>query len=437
LSDEAPVAEVLDLLDGAATLVRRSPTLDGSVPLRAARACTPLLAGNALGWQVALTPGLHARRSLGRWQLDPRGDPEALRRRHAAALPVALRRGLVREGSAWHRRLARGPFWVEHGAPWCWTGLLVRATGDAWLRLAPPANRRPLDHTCATTWIAPSADYVPLVLRLYPAYSRDLELHGELATLAAFSPGPTITEHPLRDVPALAHAHLEFFDAAYFDGKRIRSTFKYRAWTRTPAAPAADPTHCTLGAAGPVEWSIVGLGDRVDTPDGPDLPAPTAARITALEVRSALDFSVHFDGLHVTPRFAADALAARARAIEAAFDALGPAVQQRLADHRGALWYFTKYFTPHVAGEPHFFVKPCALLRTPPGVHTVLEGACTQTHDIMRGVVATDRLHALPAVFKLHAAGEFTVPRDLPLLHAIPTPADLLECPVRRSALTW
>lgn len=436
-AEPTPVAEVIDLLDGAATLVRRSPTLDGSVPLRAARACTPLLAGNHLGWQVALPSGWHARRRLGRWQLDPRGDPEALRRRLAAVLPIAVHRGLLREGSPWHRRLAAGPWWTESGALWIWTGLLVRATTDAWLRVAPPANRRPLDHVCATVWIPPSADPVPLVLRLAPTAARDLELHGELATLAAFAPHHTIAERPLVDAPALAHAHLEFFDAAYFDDKRTRSTFKYRNCTRRPAPPASDPRPCTLAAAGPPAWSVTALGDRVDTPDGPDLPAPTSARIAAVAVRNALDFTVHHDGLHVTQRFAEPELATRARAIEAAFDALGPAVRQRLEAHRGALWYFTRYFTPHVPGEPHFFIKPCALLQTPPGVAAVLEGTCTATHDIMRGVIATDVLHALPAVFKIHAPGDFTVPRDAPLLHAIPTPTDLLECPLQRRALTW
>jgi hypothetical protein len=34
---------------------------------------------------------------------------------------------------------------------------------------------------------------------------------------------------------------------------------------------------------------------------------------------------------------------------------------------RGAIWYLSKYFTPHPVGEPHFFVKPWALTRVPRG----------------------------------------------------------------------
>ena len=44
-----------------------------------------------------------------------------------------------------------------------------------------------------------------------------------------------------------------------------------------------------------------------------------------------------------------------------------------LAAHKGALWYLTKYFTPHPPGEPHFFVKPLAFTRTAAGEAAVIE----------------------------------------------------------------
>lgn len=432
----ARAGEVLDLLAGAATLVRRSSTLDGSLPLRAARACEPVLAGNRLGWQVSLTAGVVARRRLGRWQIEWRGDGEALRRRHAAVIPVALRRGLLAEGSRWLRRLAERPAWSEGDALWVWTGLLVRAAAGTWLRVAPPGNRRALGYTCKETWIAPSDAPVPLVLRLVP-HAAELEIHGEVATLAAFAPELEVEAARLVDAPALARRHLEFYDAEYFTGKRARSTMKYRAWARAAAATEGDPRRATLAAAGPVEWELVGLGERVDAPAGPDLAAPSAARVAAVQVRSGLEFTARFDGLHVETGCDPDELAARARAIEAAWDGLGPAVRERLAAHRGALWYFSKYFTPHVVGEPHFFVKPCALLRTPPGVACVVEGSCGPAWDVMRGVIATDRVHVLPAVFKIHAAGAFTVPRGAPLLQAIPTPAATLAATLDHTDVTW
>src|SRR5690606_26444154 len=98
--DEAlpPVAfDVVDALGGAASLVRRSPTLDGSVPLRVAQACLPFLEGNAFGHQIVLRDPLDAERTLGRWALRASDEATALVHRARAVLPVLALRGLVDE----------------------------------------------------------------------------------------------------------------------------------------------------------------------------------------------------------------------------------------------------------------------------------------------------------------------------------------------------
>ena len=56
---ELSVFEVGDVLDGLFRLEKRSPTLRGSVPLRVAQACVPLLQGNAFGLQVVLRSEEH------------------------------------------------------------------------------------------------------------------------------------------------------------------------------------------------------------------------------------------------------------------------------------------------------------------------------------------------------------------------------------------
>ncbi len=78
-----PCFTVLDALGGFARLVRRTPTLDGAVPLRAAQACLPLLAGNALGWQVVISEPLRVAQRLTGPTL--RGADDGLAQRHAAA----------------------------------------------------------------------------------------------------------------------------------------------------------------------------------------------------------------------------------------------------------------------------------------------------------------------------------------------------------------
>jgi len=80
----------------------------------------------------------------------------------------------------------------------------------------------------------------------------------------------------------------------------------------------------------------------------------------------------------------------------------------------------------HPPGEPHFFVKPFALTKTPPGWSCLLEGidsdgSDAEPDDVWRGVVRTDALRATPAVFHLWRQGvAFVVPEGQPLLHAIP-----------------
>ena len=68
--------DVVDVLDGFASLEKRSPTLAGSVPVRAARACVPLLQGNAWGHQIVLHRRISLRKRRGSWKVVEidRGD---------------------------------------------------------------------------------------------------------------------------------------------------------------------------------------------------------------------------------------------------------------------------------------------------------------------------------------------------------------------------
>ena len=122
-----PAFEVLDALDGFASLVKRSPTLDGAVPVRVARGCAPLLEGNALGFQVVLQPGLRARRRLGRVVVEADAALEArLTRGRSAAVPRLVAHGFLGAGGAWEKRLRKSTAWTEKGRLRVWTVILVR-----------------------------------------------------------------------------------------------------------------------------------------------------------------------------------------------------------------------------------------------------------------------------------------------------------------------
>jgi hypothetical protein len=145
---------------------------------------------------------------------------------------------------------------------------------------------------------------------------------------------------------------------------------------------------------------------------------------TALVVDNVVRLSALYDGLTLSVEPDAKALAREAAEVATRYRAVVP---EELRKHPGALLYLTKYVTPHVPGEPHFFVKAFAFLKTPPGVSCVLDGLSGPGWDVLRGVVATDVFHAAPAVFHLRKTGErVTIPQGAPLLRILPVPRELL-----------
>jgi len=405
----APV-ELLDAV-GLCRIARRTADLDGSVPLRAARACVPLLEGNAFGRQIELRRSLRLRRRLGGWQLVD--DDEWQRSVRAAALLLSDRIA----SATWRSLLADGPLVPLRGgagpALGLWTGLLARTRPDRTLWVGSAGNRRNRDVLVHEHVVEAHDDWVPLVLELRPADDvRELELRGEIATLAALPRTVPVRRVALADAPDIGRAHCEFYDAQYFAAKQAGPTRKYRRMLAEPGT--ADVDVARLVEIGPPTVTLEPFARRHDArgprePFGGDGP-------TTLVFRNPVDFEARFDGLHVRIDHDTDRLAAIARAIEAELrDALGP------LEHRGALLYLTKYFTPHVPGEPHFFVKPAAWLATPPGIATLVEGQPGAGYDVLRGVVRTDRFFALPAVFALWQPGRtIAVPAGTPLWRAMP-----------------
>jgi hypothetical protein len=150
--------------------------------------------------------------------------------------------------------------------------------------------------------------------------------------------------------------------------------------------------------------------------------------------KNLVDFDARYDGKDLRLRFDRDALRRQVISLERRWSTLYDA--KYLAEHQGALFYLTKYFTPHVPGEPHFFVKPWAFVRTPPGWSSVVEGAHGDGFDVMRGVVETDRFFATPAVFQVHRLGApVRVAAGDPLVDVYPVPREVLAAGFTRVRL--
>ncbi|WP_437726679.1 hypothetical protein [Sorangium sp. So ce861] len=472
--------EVLDAL-GLCRLTRRTGDLDGAVPLRVAKACVPLLEGNAFGHQITLARPIEVQRRLGSLRAEPAGEHrEALLGAHRAALPRLVSQGFLAPDGAWHRALRDGLAWtcrtgLGQARLRLWTGLLVRPDPGVWLRVAGAANRRNALIEVSEAYLADERAFVPLVLelRVRDEAPRRLRIEGEIGCLAPVRPDVRIEACALADAPEVGRAHAEFYDARYFAAKKGEVTRKYRRLVGGEAgvregragegsaragdagegsaragdagegsARAGDagegegsegPARVRLVVAGPAVPEIAEVTE-VTTAAGPD-PVPWrggARRLASLVVRNAVPFRATFDGhtLAVAPE--APRLAEGAAAVERTFARVFG--EDFIAANRGALWYLTKYFTPHPPGEPHFFVKPWAFTRTPPGWSSLLDGIHGDGYDVMRGVVATDVFFATPAVFHVRRLGApIEVPEGAPLLRVLPIPRDLLRAGFREA----
>jgi hypothetical protein len=419
--------DVVDVLDGFASLAKRSPTLDGSVPVRAARACVPLLKGNAWGHQVVLHRRISLRRRLGGWSVEiERGDE--LDRLMRATLPVLVADGMLAPNGEWRRRLERGVVDTRGGIS-VFTGLFVRPRDGVRIRQSATANRRSLAYSIDQAIIDDSSGLVPVVLNVVPAPGIDVfALKGEVATLGALPSSVAFTRATLDDAPQIGRAHCSFYDAAYFETKKRGAlSRKYRDRFARESSGSADAVRATIVDAGPRSVEVA-RPQRVHRVSGVVRARLDPDRLT---IANAISFSATFDGSHVTVAPNPAELAAYASEVRVVWERWLGTDPGR---HPGALLYLTKYFTPHPPGEPYFFVKPASLLETSPRVSTLIDGVCGAGYDVLRGVVRTDGFHATPAVFQLASGRSIEVARGTPLVEMFPIPRDLIDADVARTA---
>ena len=419
----ATVFEVLDAL-GLSQLVKRSGDLGGSVPLRVAQGCAPLFEGNAFGFQITLRQSITLRRSaLGVAAEIAAPYGESLAAAHRAVLPRLVAQGLIPPDSLLPTAFADDFVRVDGEGPGhvrvrLWTGLLLRTDAGVWLRVSATANRRNRSIEVEEQFIPDGSAFVPLVLDMKLSLNAPdrVRLEGEIGTVAPVAPGATIDDVPLADAPEIGAAHAAFYDDAYFEAKVGGPTRKYRKMQLPPETlESSAPARCRVINAGPAAHTIAG-----------SIPHIIFANLVPFEAR--------FDGYTVAVEPDQGALRAGAREVERTFaEALGPTF---LGKNRHAMWYFTKYFTHHPPGEPHFFVKPWAFVQTPPGWSCLLEGVHGDGFDVLRGVVATDIFYATPAVFHVYRTGEpIRVRFGEPLLQVTPIPRRLLQAGFRQATL--
>ncbi len=435
--------EVLDALGGATRLAERSPTLDGSLPLRVVQGCVPFLDGNAWGLQVSLPHAWRARRSLTRWRVEPVAHRDliaqwglpsvdatpdavsALDARVRAAITTLTARGWITRDSAWARTITGVVSACSSpagAAVRVFTGLLVKPAKGCALRVARAANRRSLAYDVAETYYADHERFTPLVVDLIPSAGvSEIRIEGEVATLAVLPRKRGVARRELEAMPEIGRRHLDFYDAAYFEQKkRGEVTRKYRRTVsvdRENAVEADGETVVVTASPGSFDTersAYLASAEGISKGEAP---------VDVVSFANEVTFTARWDGARVTLEWDRLALDARTAAIQSRWRALYPDVRGR--DGEGALLYLTRYFTPHPAGEPHFFTKPASFVVTPSGWSSMVEGVPGDGYDVLRGVVRTDAFHAAPAVFALGAPCEIRVSAGRPLVRALPTPRSM------------
>ncbi len=418
----------VDALDGLFRLEKRPANLRGSVPLRALQACVPLLEGNAFGFQIHLTERWRLERGRFGWSLALPPEEEArLLHRYAQAKKRLLAAGYLQQDDPWYRALEREVLFAQPLRRFSrrprlriWTGHLVRPASGVCLRLLAAANRRSHSFTVEEQVLYDAKSFVPLIVDLTlaaPAQdARAVVVGGELGCLAPLPATVQFVVRTLSERPEVGRAHLEFYSADYFQKKEAAPTRRYRKRIDTHACQTESTSAaCEVVLAGPTEYEMI--RSQAGAPH---------ENSESVEFANLCDFSFRFDGANVTIDCDKQVLLRKGKLLRQRFtDAYGA---EFVRQHEGGLLYFSKYFTTHPTGEPHFFVKPWAFVCTPPGWSSLVEGSHGDGYDVLRGVIATDQFHATPAVFAIHRADcDITVPAGTALLRIFALPRSLLH----------
>ncbi|WP_437310269.1 hypothetical protein [Sorangium sp. So ce388] len=425
-----PCFDLVDALGGLFVVEKRSSTLDGTIPLRAARGCQPLLEGNSVGFQIRLREP--ARIRVGR--RDPvlrfsRSVANHLDGTYQDQLELLVTSGLIASGGFWHRWLHRGLAQAREGALRIWTGLLVRPAPGSWILVSRAYNRRCL--VGVREYVVPDdGGWVPVMLEFerLPRSPPEVWLDSEVATMAPLSPNVRVDIHPLEAQPAVGMTFRDFYRNRA-EAKSDEQNGRYRRLVADIAdIPYPIGARCRIVAGDRMALHRVGTFHRFATPLG----------LTSRHVgRHRLQFATIGATGNVRARW--DGLGVRFEKVDVG--ALAERFRKRWAKLYGqaslpaAEWITQFAPTTPVAtrGEPYFILTPFVFSLTPPGWSCMVDGADLGAGAIagLRGVVATDCYGGIAPVYHCHAPLRFEVRQGAPIARLLPVPRRLLQAPIR------
>jgi hypothetical protein len=242
--DPRPLAlEAICALPGFCRLAKRSATLDGSLPLRAAQHCSPVLEGNAAGFQIVLENPMTLRRTSRGAEVEVTPQTRDLLKHIPEALERCIGAGVLVRGGYWDRVLRWGAFPVAGQRLLLWSGFLVRPHRGVWLRVSRAFNRGGvlpvIEHL-----VADASGFAPLLveidLRLLP--EKESWLEREIASVLPVSPNVSMSLARVTPDCGIVENFESFYDAKYFAQKAEGPTGKYRKQMRDGGLNEASDT---------------------------------------------------------------------------------------------------------------------------------------------------------------------------------------------------
>jgi hypothetical protein len=426
--ESVPALDAVEALSGFCRLVRRSGSLDGSLPMRAVQHCTPVVHGSAAGFQVVLDQPITLHRGrTGVVVTLRRPWAERMQRDAATALARMVDRGWLERNGLWERLFRHGAIPMRGDHLLVWTGWLVRPAADTCLLVSGAYNRR--SRVAVREHLVTNFErFTPLVLEIDVSglTTRPVWLEGEIGCVTPLAPAVRFVMRPLASAPDVGASVLRFYDASYFAEKRIRATGRYRklhAGLSSEAAPRAD---CQLVYAGSrvhrvtSRWRCLG-------PDGWGIWSGSKGQVLEQAiVRSECLLEANWDG-HTISNVRAHTIASRRRFTRLWRRLYGPEVEDALA-------YFRDHLLRAPLDEPYFVVQPWIFVATPPGWTSILDGFHGAIYDGMRGVIATDVYSTVSMAYRLNRPGRVRIAKAAPLLRILPVPRAVLHRPLRQFA---
>ena len=417
--------EVIDALDGLFEFVKRSPTLDGSIPLSAAQGCKPFLDGNAAGFHLRFrNPAAIQTAGDAVLRLDSESR-EKIVHEYSSRIERLIRRGILSKDGYWHRELRAGFVWQKGNTLFLWSGFLVRPAAHVWLLVSGAFNRR--CHVRLVEYvIADNADFVPVVLRLDLSSLRPgtTWLDTELACLVPLSPNVNFSVCALHERKEIGRAWCSFYDSHYLESRGARKYVgRYRSVTsHEPMASTNGTAECQLVIAGGARLHQIKTFNTFMTSSGWSRRHAQKNRLHFIVVRNIGDLTFRWDG--TTSRdLHAD--------IRGAEELLRNWVALYGSENLQSIAWLAQYSFAAQHGLPHLPITPWVFAVTPPGWSSLIDSYDFPGLDGMRGVISSDMYFGVPPLWQYQKTGRFKIPRGAPLARVLPVPRSLLNSPYR------